>query len=67
MDWLLIMPVVQHLETDNATSATPRDEVEEYFNEQGNGTSHANTVTRDSQTILLEGETLPEGRFYPSV
>ena len=48
---------------DNATGATPRDEVEEYFNEQGNGTSDANTVTRDSQTVLLEGETLPEGDF----
>jgi hypothetical protein len=48
---------------DNATGATPRDEVEEYFNEQGNGTSDANTVTRDSQTVLLEGETLPEGSF----
>jgi hypothetical protein len=49
--------------SDNATGATPRDEVEEYFNEQGNGTSDANTVTRDSQTVLLEGETLPEGSF----
>ena len=41
--------------------ATPRDEVEAYFN--GNETSHENTVTRDSQTILLEGESLPEGDF----
>ena len=48
---------------DNATGATPRDEAEEYFNEQGNGTSDTNTVTRDSQTVLLEGETLPEGSF----
>ncbi len=47
----------------NATGATPRDEVEEYFNEQGNGTSDANTITRDSQTVLLEGGTLPEGDF----
>ena len=46
---------------DNASSATPRDEVEAYFN--GNETSQENTVTRDSQTILLEGETLPEGDF----
>lgn len=49
--------------TDNASNATPRPEVEEYFNSLENGTSHANTVTRDSQTILLEGETLPEGSF----
>ena len=49
--------------TDNASSATPRPEVEEYFNSLENGTSHANTVTRDSQTILLEGESLPEGSF----
>ncbi len=25
--------------------------------------THASTVTRDSQTILLEGESLPEGSF----
>lgn len=49
--------------TDNASSTTPRPEVEEYFNALENGTSHANTVARDSQTILLEGETLPEGSF----
>jgi len=49
--------------TDNASNATPRPEVEEYFNSLENGTSHANTVARDSQTILLEGETLPEGSF----
>ena len=49
--------------THNASSATPRPEVEEYFNSLENGTSHANTVTRDSQTILLEGESLPEGSF----
>src|SRR6476659_10095129 len=35
--------------TDNASSATPRPEVEEYFNSLENGTSHANTSTRDSQ------------------
>ena len=46
---------------DNASSATPRDEVEAYFN--GNETSQENAVTRDSQTILLEGESLPEGDF----
>src|SRR4029078_13310488 len=49
--------------TDNASNATPRPEVEEYFNSLENGTSHANTVTRDSQTILLEDESLPEGSF----
>ena len=49
--------------TDNASNATPRPEVEEYFNSLENGTSHANTITRDSQTILLEGESLPEGSF----
>ena len=49
--------------TDNASSPAPRPEVEEYFNSLENGTSHANTVTRDSQTILLEGESLPEGSF----
>ncbi|TVP40457.1 hypothetical protein [Candidatus Nitrosocosmicus arcticus] len=49
--------------TDNATSATPRDEVAEQTDEHANETSHANTVTRDSQTILLEGESLPEGSF----
>jgi hypothetical protein len=59
----LLPTTTDGLVTDNATGATPRDEVEEYFNEQGNGTSDANTVTRDSQTVLLEGETLPEGSF----
>lgn len=59
----LLPTTTDGLVTDNATGATPRDEVEEYFNEQGNGTSDANTVTRDSQTILLEGESLPEGSF----
>jgi len=48
--------------TDNATSATPRDEVAEQTDEHANDTS-TNTVTRDSQTILLEGESLPEGDF----
>jgi len=47
--------------TDNATSATPRDVVEQ-TDEQENEPS-TNTVTRDSQTVLLEGESLPEGDF----
>jgi hypothetical protein len=50
------------LVTDNATSATPRDEVAEQTDEHGNETS-TSTVTRDSQTILLEGESLPEDSF----
>ncbi|HKX97242.1 MAG TPA: hypothetical protein VJL78_05355 [Candidatus Nitrosocosmicus sp.] len=48
--------------TDNATSATPSDEVAEQTDEHENQTS-TNTVTRDSQTVLLEGESLPEGDF----
>jgi len=59
----LLPTTTDGLVTDNATGATPRDEVEEYFNEHQNGTYDANTVTRDSQTVLLEGETLPEGDF----
>lgn len=50
------------LVTDNATSATPRDEVVEQTDEHGNETS-TSTVTRDSQTVLLEGESLPEDSF----
>lgn len=50
------------LVTDNATSATPRDEVAEQTDEHGNETS-TSTVTRDSQTVLLEGESLPEDSF----
>jgi hypothetical protein len=57
----LLPTTTDGLVTDNASSATPRDEVEAYFN--GNETSHENSVTRDSQTILLEGESLPEGDF----
>jgi len=57
----LLPTTTDGLVTDNASSATPRDEVEAYFN--GNETSHENSVTRDSQTILLEGESLPEGSF----
>src|SRR6188474_2470484 len=53
----LLPTTTDGLVTDNASSATPRDEVEAYFN--GNETSHENSVTRDSQTILLEGESLP--------
>ncbi len=60
---LLPTTTTDGLVTDNATSATPRDEVVEQTDEQENETSHANTVTRDSQTILLEGESLPEGSF----
>ena len=48
--------------TDNATSATPSDEVAEQTDEHENQT-RTNTVTRDSQTVLLEGESLPEGDF----
>ncbi len=55
------------LVTDNATSATPRDEVVEQTDEQHNETStnktSTNTVTRDSQTVLLEGDSLPEDSF----
>ena len=48
--------------TDNATSASPSDEVAGQTDEHENQTS-TNTVTRDSQTVLLEGESLPEGDF----
>jgi hypothetical protein len=48
--------------TDNATRATPSDGVAEQTDEHENQTS-TNTVTRDSQTVLLEGESLPEGDF----
>jgi hypothetical protein len=48
--------------TDNATSATHSDEVAEQTDEHENQTT-TNTVTRDSQTVLLEGESLPEGDF----
>ncbi len=60
---LLPTTTTDGLVTDNATSATPRDEVAEQTDEHGNETSHASTVTRDSQTVLLEGESLPEGSF----
>ena len=45
-------------------SATPRPEVEAYFSEMANGTAHDGTITRDSQTVLLEGETLPAQGNY---
>jgi hypothetical protein len=48
--------------TDNATSASPSDEVAGQTDEHENQTT-TNTVTRDSQTVLLEGESLPEGDF----
>jgi hypothetical protein len=56
----LLPTTTDGLVTDNATSATPRDEAQ--TDEQENETS-TNTVTRDSQTVLLEGESLPEGSF----
>ncbi len=59
---LLPTTTTDGLVTDNATSATPRDEVAEQTDEHGNETS-TSTVTRDSQTVLLEGESLPEGSF----
>src|ERR1044072_8896492 len=45
-------------------SATPRPEVEAYFSEMANGTTHDGTITRDSQTVLLEGESLPAQGNY---
>jgi hypothetical protein len=50
--------------TSNATSAAPGDEVSgvEHTDDSENATK-ASTVTRDSQTILLEGESLPGGSF----
>jgi hypothetical protein len=59
---LLPTTTTDGLVTDNATSATPRDEVAEQTDDHGNETS-TSTVTRDSQTVLLEGESLPEGSF----
>ena len=59
---LLPTTTTDGLVTDNATSATPRDEVAVQTDEHGNETSKS-TVTRDSQTVLLEGESLPEGSF----
>jgi hypothetical protein len=59
---LLPTTTTDGLVTDNATSTTPRDEVAEQTDDHGNETS-TSTVTRDSQTVLLEGESLPEGSF----
>lgn len=61
---LLPTTTTDGLVTDNATSATPRDEVvEETSGEHSENTTGTSTVTRDSQTILLEGESLPENSF----
>ena len=59
---LLPTTTTDGLVTDNATSATPRDEAVEQTDEHTNETS-SSTVTRDSQTVLLEGESLPEDSF----
>lgn len=59
---LLPTTTTDGLVTDNATSATPRDEVAEQTDDHGNETS-TSTVTRDSQTVLLEGDSLPEDSF----
>ena len=59
---LLPTTTTDGLVTDNATSATPRDEVVEQTDEHKNETS-TSTVTRDSQTVLLEGQSLPEDSF----
>lgn len=51
--------------TNNTTSAAPTDEVsgEAHTDDHSENATKASTVTRDSQTILLEGESLPEGSF----
>lgn len=51
--------------TTNTTSAAPTDEVsgEAHTDDYSGNTTKAGTVTRDSQTILLEGESLPGGSF----
>ena len=59
---LLPTTTTDGLVIDNATSATPRDEVAEQTDDHGNETS-TSTVTRDSQTVLLEGESLPQDSF----
>jgi hypothetical protein len=58
------VPVEEEL-LPNATSASPEDEVsgEAYTEDHSENATKASTVTRDSQTILLEGESLPEGSF----
>jgi len=59
----LLPTTTDGLVTTNATSAAPRDEVSSTDDHSENATAHESTVTRDSQTILLEGESLPEGSF----
>lgn len=49
---------------DNATSTAPRDnQTAETYDEHAENATHDSTVSRDSQTILLEGQSLPEGDF----
>ena len=60
---LLPTTTTDGLVTTNASSAAPRDEVSPADDHSENATAHESTVTRDSQTILLEGESLPEGSF----
>lgn len=59
----LLPTTTDGLVTGDASSATPRDEIEGQTDELGNETSQSNTVTRDSQTVLLEGESLPGSDF----
>ena len=62
----LLPTTTDGLVTGDATTAAPSDEaaVEEESSEaHSENATHASTVTRDSQTILLDGETLPEGDF----
>jgi hypothetical protein len=59
----LLPTTTDGLVTTNASSAAPRDEVSSTDDHSENATAHESTVTRDSQTILLEGESLPEGSF----
>ncbi len=62
----LLPTTTDGLVTTNATSAAPRDETSEETSatdDHSENATHDSTVTRDSQTILLEGESLPEGSF----
>jgi len=63
----LLPTTTDGLVTTNATSAAPRDEISEETSTDDHSenatAAHDSTVTRDSQTILLEGESLPEGSF----
>src|ERR1044072_9363915 len=54
-----LLPTTTHGSVTDDGSATPRPEVDAYFSEMVNGTAHDGTITRDSQTVLLEGESLP--------